>query len=250
MDLGKEICMDIKELLKQADERVTRINNLTRHITHIDTVISDIEKDDLVITGYDIALYVGEETTEQLKQHIIATMETTKKNKLAELEQMLGVQKEEITVVKNCITGEEIAVKDPVRATDKEIKQAINNIFGAEIISVPSDSGMAPEDKSLKDPVEEKLKEILQDEAKRIESSKSLDKYPAPKRDGRRRYPENMTEDIVRKMYIDEGKDRKAIAEYFGVKESAVNNFLYLHGIRRAKRKEKSDKSDDDKERP
>jgi len=224
MDLGKEICMDIKELLKQADERVTRINNLTRHITHIDTVISDIEKDDLVITGYDIALYVGEETTEQLKQHIIATMETTKKNKLAELEQMLGIQKEEITVVKNCITGEEITVKDPVGATDKEIKQAINNIFGTEIISIPSDSWNAPEDKSLS-------------------------KYPAPKRDKRKKYPENMTEDVVRRMYIDEGKSKKEIAEHFGVKESTVNNYLYLRGISRHKRKSKKPDSDE-KERP
>ena len=124
--------------------------------------------------------------------------------------------------------------KNTNETTDREIKQAINNIFGEEMISVSASDGAT-------DGVVKHDRVAPEDE--------SLSKYPAPKRDGHRKYPENMTVEAVRKMYIDEGKNRKAIAEYFGVKESTVNNFLFLHDIRRTKRKSKKP-DPDDKERP
>ena len=189
--------IDIKELLQIANEKAVRINELSTDISRIDNVIPGIEKDDLVITGYDIALYIGEETTEQLKQHIIATMETAKKNKLAELEQLLGVQQS-------------------VPQVPKIPKLAP----GTEMILAPSTDGVVKHDRV-------------------VPEDKSLSKYPAPKKDGRRKYPENMTVEVVRKMYVDEGKTKKQIAEYFGLKESSVNNFIYLHGISRHKRKSK-----------
>jgi hypothetical protein len=55
-----------------------------------------------------------------------------------------------------------------------------------------------------------------------------------------------MMEKDVRRMYLEEEMNRKQIAEYYGVKESTVNNFLFNHDITR--RKPKAEKQPDDKE--
>lgn len=47
-----------------------------------------------------------------------------------------------------------------------------------------------------------------------------------------------MTEEEVKRLYQDEGKSMKEIAEYFGVTKSNVNNFIYLHKLARKKMKD------------
>jgi exopolyphosphatase/pppGpp-phosphohydrolase len=77
---------------------------------------------------------------------------------------------------------------------------------------------------------------------------KSLSSYPA-KKDKRIKTPSNMIEADIRRMYIDEEKDRKTIAEFYGVSEGKINNFLYLHDIKR-KKAPKPDKQPEETERP
>lgn len=82
-----------------------------------------------------------------------------------------------------------------------------------------------------------------------IESDKSLDKYPAKKQQRKSPYPENMTEEKVREMYIDQGMQLKQVAEYFNVKPTQINSFLQKHGLFRRSYK-KTDKKKPDKEIP
>lgn len=72
-------------------------------------------------------------------------------------------------------------------------------------------------DKHEPDPVVEKLTEILQEEAKKIEEA------PAKKL--------VLNVDDVRRMYHDENKSMKEIAEHFGVTKSVVNNFIYNNNL-------------------
>lgn len=230
MDLGKEIVSMVNksfELVKQANERAKQLSILAGRIDRMDTVISAIENDKLlVICGFEVQSLFGNEVANVIRQSIRSSLTAVKNQNEAELEQLLGVQQKTLS---------------------PEMKVAITDAASKE----SDETGKSHCHMCEPDPVEEKLKGILQDEAKRIESDKSLDKYPAPKKDGRKKYPENMTIEAVQKMYIDEGKTKKEIAEYFGVKESAVNNFMYLKGISRRKGKsKKSDKKSDEKERP
>lgn len=213
------------ELVKQANERAKQLSILAGRIDRMDTVISAIENDKLlVICGFEVQSLFGNEVANVIRQSIRSSLTAVKNQNEAELEQLLGVQQKTLS---------------------PEMKVAITDAASKE----SDETGKSHCHMCEPDPVEEKLKRILQDEAKRVESDKSLDKYPAPKRDRRKKYPENMTEDVVRRMYIDEGKSKKEIAEHFGVKESTVNNYLYLRGISRHKRKSKKPDSDE-KERP
>ena len=85
---------------------------------------------------------------------------------------------------------------------------------------------------TVQDPVEEKLADILKAEAARIESpeDKSLGKYPPAKR--KPKLSDDLLSEICR-MYIDEGKTAKEIAEIYKVKPNDVNNFVAKHKLRR-----------------
>ncbi len=143
-----------------------------------------------------------------------------------ELEQLLGLvpvagvdcsSQKSVTVVTNC-NGETAIVPDQVPEKPAE---------KFEVQSITAEDKQEPEDKSL-------------------------DMYPA-KKDKRVKTPPNMTEADIRRMYIDEGKDRKYIANYYGVSEGKINNFLYLHDIKRKKAErhpDKPDKQPEETERP
>lgn len=72
-----------------------------------------------------------------------------------------------------------------------------------------------------RDEVEEKLKVILEEESKVIKSTPKIKSKP------------EMTIPDVKRMYHDENKTLKEIAEFYGVKKSAVNNFVYRNGLAR-----------------
>lgn len=50
------------------------------------------------------------------------------------------------------------------------------------------------------------------------------------------KYPE-MTLDAVKKLYIEEGKTYKEMAEYFGVNKSYINNFIFRNRLKEEKEK-------------
>lgn len=202
--------MNIEELLDRADKRIAEVEK----IKNIRNSIKDIKTIEGMLKS-EISLIKLQQGNMEVRMDMIIENDEYKELKEV-IENKLGefIQQRTDNLKQLLDHHQSTPIDSETKtAADKEIKQAINNIFGTEIISIPSDSWNAPEDKSLS-------------------------KYPAPKRDKRKKYPENMTENVVRKMYVDEGKSKKEIAEYFGVKESTVNNFLYLKGIRRKSKKE------------
>ena len=87
------------------------------------------------------------------------------------------------------------------------------------------------------DPVEDKLAEIIDKQVQELKDK-----------------PE-MTLEAVTKLYIEEGKTYREMAEYFGVNKSNINNFIYKNHLSELKQKHdcgyaKKPKQPDKKERP
>lgn len=216
--------MNSKELLEQADQRIAEadlIKLAKRDINDSERLIK-ISQDDT----YDLQ-YHGEHSIplrqsmnvdnyNGIKSILIATFKGYLNVQTVKLEQLLGITPKIVNPeFEAAIRGMEQSIKKP-------------------------------------EPLEDKLKAVLQDEAKLIESpDKSIDKYPA-KQDKRVKTPSNMVEADIRRMYVDEGRDRKYIAGHYGISESKVNNYLFLHDIKRkpVKLSKKSEKQPEETERP
>ncbi len=89
------------------------------------------------------------------------------------------------------------------------------------------------------DPVEDKLQDILQTEAKKneekpVNTDPSLNRYPA-KKTAKKQYPENMDIKTVKRMYVDEGMTATNIAAYFKLTTKEVANFITRNKISRSK---------------
>lgn len=119
---------------------------------------------------------------------------------------------------------EYISLKDTICAKLNEFID--NRIVGLKELLVQPEPIKTPLG-TISDAVDKALKR--EDEC--ISSAdKSLDKYPA-KKSKKSPYPDNMTPELVRKMYVDEGKTLKQVAEYFELKPSQVNGFLIKHKL-------------------
>jgi len=115
MDFRKEIVSmdnELFELLKQANETAKQLNVLANRINRMDTVITALGNDKgLVICGFEIQGLFGDDVANAIRQSIMSSLTEVKNKNKTELKQMLGQQQEKVTVIKNCITGEEITVK-------------------------------------------------------------------------------------------------------------------------------------------
>jgi hypothetical protein len=215
--------MNSKELLEQAEIRVKRINELSDGVGAAEDVLAMLGEGEVCFFTSGIGTthltpVLSPEKLQKLREDIVVEVIHTRNDKSAELEKLLGIRKPAT------INPEfEKAVQEMEQSTKKQDQ----------------------------DPLEEKLKVVLQDEAKKIEApEKSQDKYPAPKQNKRVKTPENMVEADVRKMYVEENRDRKYIADYYGISESKVNNYLFLHDIKRKATKASKPAEPEETERP
>jgi hypothetical protein len=206
--------MNSKELLEQATARARKLNDFAGELNQMEDAISVISKVELEVVGFDIRYRFGA-VAEKLKQDILLALITVKNEKAAELEQLLGIQPvpEKVVTKKNCLTGE-----TAVEQVHPEVK--VRTEFASVAIRESADA------------VADTLAGILQEEAKRIEApdNKSLGKYPPDKR------PPKLSDDLypdIKRMYMDENKQAKEIAEHYNVDVKYVNAFLAKHKLRR-----------------
>lgn len=242
--------MNSKELLEQATAKIERMNDLMASIDVIEVTLSAATKPDTMIAFFDPSLGViggaigiryilADNVMEEIKNTALKEIQRVRDEKSAELEQLLGIQPVPETIITTTcpLTGDQHveAVPAPERATRKPA--SINPEFEAavqEMIQSNNNPGKCHCQICDSDPVEDKLAGILKDEAQRIEApvenESSLGKYPPNKRQPR--LSDNLFEDI-RKMYVDEGKSAREIAEVYKVKPSDVCNFVAKHKLNR-----------------
>ncbi|MDF2485670.1 MAG: hypothetical protein K0R46_1838 [Herbinix sp.] len=184
--------MNSKELLEQANERAGKLRTISSELKNVEDTIDAAQ--DGVISVLHCGMYtyliniLDKSKMDDISSVIKANLIMLRNEKTEELEKLLGIRKQETSF-----------------PTYQETLQLIQE----REQSAKKDT----------DPVEEKLTEIPQEEAKKIEDKPTLN-----------------IED-VRRMYQDEGKSQTDIADYFGVSKSAVNNFIYLNHLARKKTK-------------
>ncbi len=206
--------MNSKELLEQADQRIAEVEDIKKArkgIEDLEYLCGMVQNE---ITQIDIrqgnklesvSLVISQEQYKEFKDSISSTLERFIKTQIIKLEQLLGITPK--------------IVNPEFEAVIRDMEQSNSQKTSTYVVN------------SALDPVEEKMTETQRIEAP--QEDKSLDKYPAPKKDNGKKYPENMTVEDVTRMYITEGKSRKQIQEHYRIKESTLNNFLYLNGISR-----------------
>jgi hypothetical protein len=223
--------MNSKELLEHAEQRIAeveKIKSIKKSVEELENLLKDLTDEmawysisfmslqDTVLDDYPLDQRLSAEQYRRLYNSVRSTLNQFLSENVIKLEKLLGIRK---PATANLVFEKAV----------QEMEQSVNIV----------------------DVVEEKLKVVLQDEAKKIESpDKSQDKYPAPKQNKRVKTPENMVEADVRKMYVEENRDRKYIADHYGISESKVNNYLFLHDIKRKATKASKPAEPEETERP
>jgi hypothetical protein len=214
--------MNSKELLAQARETAEKQLKLAEQIEKAESILNEVK------TGF-ICFYVAGHGSTRIDD---------------------VVDNEKLDVIKDLAL---VAIMNYRDDKTKELEKLLGLKLPAAGIDVkPHVVGPAvPMGENI---IEEKLTEILQDEAKLIEAppeDNSIGKYPAKskKYSG---YPDNMTVELVREMYIDKGMKISDISDHFKVTYSKTNNFISKHKMHRVsqapKPDTKPDKQSDEKE--
>jgi DNA-binding transcriptional regulator YiaG len=239
--------MNSKELLEQATAKAKQLSDLAKNISRIEEVLPEIRDNALFINSYDIASRFGIETAERISQDILLVLITAKNEKTTELEQLLGIQP--VPEKRKPATNNpefEAATKDMFDAVRKPEQAIINPEFENAAQEMDQQNKQP-------DPVEDKMTEIIQKQEQEIKSTP----LPGPTEPGYnpkkgvhpRRLPEAMTVEEVTRLRYKEHKSPKEIAEHFGIKTSAVSNFIFNHDIAHGRSK-KADKQPEETERP
>lgn len=193
----------MNNLLEKWNEHIIKGNQLSRELEDIETLIEKSMDEDICFTvkpnGATYISVLPPEKMQELREVVVGAILQVRDEKTAELEKLMGIRK-------------------PVVINPEETEQ--------EIVL-----------QKCQDPIEEKLTEILDKQAKMIKGKPQ------------------MTVDTVKKLYIDEGKSYQEMADYFGVKKTDINNFITRYHLRELKQKhiygyEKLKKPADEKERP
>jgi hypothetical protein len=212
--------MNSKELLDQAEIRVKRINELSDSVGASEDIIAMLGEGEICffVSGVGtthLTPVLSQEKMQKLREWVVSEIIDLRDAKTAELEKLLGIRKPAI------INPEfEAAVKDMERTGKQlivETKECV--LTGDKSITVTTEP----------DPLGEKLTSILQKETKRI-ADKPVPKAEQPKPESKMGL---MTKEDVERMYIQENKTMKEIAEYYGVKKGDVNNFIYVNHLSR-----------------
>ena len=214
--------MNSRELLDQATAKVEQINELMAKIDVAECVLSVIG--DGCVCFYTegigttfVAGILPPEKMRRVNEEVTVEIIRERDARTFELEKLLGIRKP--------------------ATIDLAFEKAIQEMKKTSGISKESLDELSDKAKISSKTIGLTLTDILQKESKKFEDKpiipeESPDKYPA-KKDKRVKVPENMLEADVRRMYIDEGKDRKYIANHYDISESRVNNYLFLHEIKR-----------------
>jgi len=224
----------MNNLLDQWNDHIIKGNQLSRELENFEGIMHVVEAKDSKVALYNnggttfIDIVLPEDVMAVLKNSVLLHLKNIQSSKETELKKHMNMWKPAT------INPEfEAAVQSMVQTVKTQLPKPKNE----EMLSIKVD-------KPEPDPMQEKLTDILQTEAKRIEdkpvdTDSSLDKYPA-KKGKKSNAPESMTVETVSKMYTVDGCDMDKIAEHFGVTRSMVNNFVYRNGIKRGNKSKKA----------
>lgn len=178
------------KLLEQANQRVIEINKLMGEVEGFEDIINAGREAEIAFAdkgaGTTYITVLSPEKMQELKEIVMVGIMSERDNKTAELEKLLGIRK----------------------------PATINPVFEKAVQEM--------EQSNKKDPVEEKLTKVLQEEAKKIEEPK---------------YPE-MTVELVKELYHDKGMTLDQVAKEFGTNRTALYKFVTNNNLRKPNKKD------------
>jgi hypothetical protein len=199
--------MNSKELVLQAKETTEKQLELIEHIERAERII-DIVKDGFIcfyVTGCGsvrIDDVVDVEKLDVVKDLGLVAIMNFRDNRISELEKLLGILR-----------------------VDEVVVDTVNDV----VLEIGSQK---PCTKKEADKID--VKPTIEDEAAAILGIPEVDsKYPAKRKGRLADYPDGMTEDAVRKMFIDQGMKLGDIAKHFNVPYTKMNNFISKHNLHR-----------------
>ncbi len=220
----------MSNLLDQWNEHIVRGNQLSRELEDIeDLLLKASEANICFSSGSNGAIFIrvlSPEKMQELKESAMIAIMGIRNEKETELQKLMGNRQvipahanggivSGIINADNIKTG--VIIPDPEVVNPMRGKPAtINPEFEAAV------QGMV-------ESVKHKQKGSPQDD-------KSLDKYPA-KKSKPSPYPENMTEDAVKELYINQGKTIQQVANHFGIPYAKANSFITGHKLHRNQQK-------------
>lgn len=190
----------MNSLLDQWNEHIIKGNLLSREIEDFEGIIGAGEEPDSEIAfvekgiGATYISVLSAAKMNEFKQMVLKAIIDAKQEKTAELEKLMGVRK----------------------------PATINQVFEAAVKEMEESSKVHKEP----DPVEEKLTDILQEEAKKIEDKPVKEETKAE-------ILEHYADELI-KLCKDESNKVGDIADKYGVKKSDIYNFMAKHKISRA----------------
>jgi hypothetical protein len=196
MEKGRKKRMN--NLLDQWNEHIIKGNHLSRELEVIEDLIEKSKGEDICFTsrpnGATYITILSPEKMQELRENALVAVIQARNEKVIELEKLMGVRK----------------------------PATINPVFEAAVKEMEESSRVHKDP----DPVEEKLTEILQEEAKRIEDKPIKEETKAE-------ILEHYADEIT-KLCKDESNKVGDIADKYGVKKSDIYNFMAKHKISRA----------------
>lgn len=191
----------MSNLLEQWNEHIVRGNQLSRELEDIEDILEKSKGADICFSsGANGSVFIrvlSPEKMQELRESVVVAIMRTRDDKAAELERLMGIRKPTII--------------------NPEFEAAVNSMVDS--MKKPAAKAIEALSKVTADPVEEKLTEILQAEAKKIEGEP---------------VHISLTDDDVddvRRMYQQEGLTQGDIAVHYGVKKVQVNTFIQKHGL-------------------
>lgn len=209
----------MSNLLDKWNDHIIKSNQLSRELENIESIIEAAQEAEIAfyepgVCTTSFIRVLTPEKMQELKDSVVSAINQTRDDKVKELEKLMGIRKPAT------INPEfEAAVQGMVQSKDKPVV----------VVPAMDEAELPPVSKT---PERLQGKKILGKGSELDNAVFSVEDKPVPK---------TLTEDDVedvRRMYQQEGKSMKEIAEHYGVTKSVVNNFVYNKKLARNKVKD------------
>ncbi len=222
----------MSNLLEQWNEYIIRGNQLSRELEDIEDLMDKAREADICFSsGNNGAIFIrvlSPEKMKELKESAMIAIMRIRNEKEMELQKLMGKQQVIPSFAQGGIVSGFVntdSIHKGVVIPDQDIVSSGNR--KPAIINPEFEAAV----QGMVGSVKHKQTDVLPPP-----DDKSLDKYPA-KKSKPSPYPENMTEEAVKELYINQGKTIQQVANHFGIPYAKANSFITGHKLHRNQQK-------------
>lgn len=222
----------MSNLLEQWNEHIIRGNQLSREIEDFDRIIgAGVETNSEIAfvakgIGTTYISVLSPEKMEEFKRMILNAIYNARDEKTAELEKLMGL----VPVIPTLPNGAVIGIVSQGKPLPHILPPDKPEVVIPDPVAKRKPATVNPEfEAAVQDMVKSKPQKLDKKQPEKNEPE------PKPKQETKLSV---MNYDDVKRMYQDEGKSMKEIADHYGIKKGDVNNFIYLNHLSRKKLKD------------